>query len=137
MLTFPSAVTLTVSGNPPGSTATLTPDTIPAGSGSTSVTLTILVPKQTASVRHRNLSGAFQASTLMLGMLLLPFGGPIRRAANRHGRKLRLLLLAIIAVSAMTLSACGDEERVLRQPENRLHNYGNGYIGIHIAHCNS
>jgi sugar lactone lactonase YvrE len=116
-LTFPSAVTLTVSGNPPGSTATLTPDTIPAGSGSTSVTLTILVPKQTASVRHRNLSGAFQASTLMLGMLLLPFGGPIRRAANRHERKLRLLLLAIIAVSAMTLSACGTRSGFFGSPK--------------------
>ena len=117
--TFPTAVTLTVSGNPPGSTATITPDTIPAGSGSTNVALAIHVPQQTASLGH-NHSLALQASTLMLGMLLLPFGGTLRRAANRHGRKFRVLLLAVAVTAAVGLSACGTSSGFFG---NRQKNY--------------
>jgi sugar lactone lactonase YvrE len=111
--TFPSAVTLTVSGNPPGSTAAVTPTTIPAGSGSTNVTVTVQLPQQSASLLHNNLLGlhsfGLQLSTLMLGMLLLPFNGTLRRAANRHGRKLRMLLLVVAIAAAAGLSACGTQ----------------------------
>jgi len=103
--TFPFPVSFTVSGLPDGATATITPQTLPAGAGSTNITLAIQLPQQTASLRRGNLP-ALESSTLMLGMLLLPFGGTIRRAANRHARKLRLLLLIVAGTALLGLTAC-------------------------------
>jgi hypothetical protein len=108
--TFPSAVTLTASGAPAGAIVTITPQTIPAGSGPTNVALTVQVPlAAVASLRQKN-QLALQASTLMFGMFLLPFGGIVRRAANRQGRKLKLLSLALGVVVLMGLSGCGSRD---------------------------
>jgi hypothetical protein len=80
--TFPSAVALAVTGAPGGAVVTITPQTIPAGSGSTNVAPTIQVPQTAvASLRQKNVL-ALQASTLMLGMFLLPFGGMVRRGES-------------------------------------------------------
>ena len=92
--TFPSAVALTVSGLPAGATATFTPPTLAAGAGSTNVALAVRVAQQTASLPHGTLL-ALKSSSFMLGILLLPFGGTLRRLAQRHQRKLRLLLLVV------------------------------------------
>jgi sugar lactone lactonase YvrE len=119
--TFPSAVTLTVSGNPPGSTATIAPHTIPAGSGSTNVTVTVQLAQQSASLLHNHSfalhSLALQVSTLMLGVLILPFNGALRRAANRHGRKLRVLLLVVAVAAVAGLSACSTQSGFFGNPQ--------------------
>src|SRR5208282_728283 len=112
--TCPGAVTLTVSGLPAGATATLTPSTLPAGSGLTNVALTIQVPAQTASLSRGDLlafklSSPFKLSSMMLGMLLLPFGGRIRRAAGKRGRSACPLLLAVAGVSLIGLVGCASK----------------------------
>jgi hypothetical protein len=105
--TFPGAVTLSVTGLPPGATGTLTPKTLPAGSGPTNVALTVQLPSVTASLRrHETL--ALQLSPMMLGMLLLPFAGKIRRSARKQCL-LSLLLLASLGTSLLALSGCGSK----------------------------
>jgi sugar lactone lactonase YvrE len=110
--TFPSAVTLAVSGLPTGATATITPQTLVAGAVATNVSLTIKVPSQSASLRHRDLRHndllALKLSPVMLGMLLPPFGGTIRRAAGKRGRTLRLLLLLLAGTSLLGITGCGE-----------------------------
>lgn len=119
--TFLSAVTLSVSGFPPGATATITPQTLAVGLGSTPVTLTILVPSQTSMLQpggldhgnfHRgnlNRGGllALKLSPFLVGMLFLPWGGTIRRAAGKPGATLRLLLLFLLGTGLAGLAACG------------------------------
>lgn len=105
--TFPGAVTLSVSGLPPGATGTITPKTLPAGSGPTNVALTVQLPSVTASLRHHE-TLALQLSPMMLGMLLLPFAGKIRRSARKQGL-LSLLLLATLGTSLLALSGCGSK----------------------------
>ena len=108
--TFQSAVALTVSGLPSGATATITPQTLAAGTGSTNVTLVVQLPQQAASLRGGNFL-TLNSAMLMVGMLLLPFGGTLRRVTHRHKRKLRLLLLIVAGIAAGTaavgLTGCG------------------------------
>jgi hypothetical protein len=104
---FPGAVTLSVSGLPPGATGTLTPKTLPAGSGPTNVALTVQLPSVTASLRHHE-TLALQLSPMMLGMLLLPFAGKMRRSARKQAL-LTLLLVATLGTSLLALSGCGSK----------------------------
>lgn len=106
--TFPAAVTLSVTGLPPGATATLSPKTLPAGAGPTNVSLTIQLPTHSASLRHYQTVAA-HLSPMMLGMLLLPFAGKIRRSAGKGSRIGLFLLLAIVGTSMGGLSACGTQ----------------------------
>lgn len=104
--TFPSAITLAVSGLPAGATATFTPTSLAAGANATNIALAIQTSSQSASL-HRGHLLALQASALMLGMLLLPFGGKIRRVAGKHGRAIGLLLLLFIATLMIGITGCG------------------------------
>jgi sugar lactone lactonase YvrE len=104
--TFPAAVSFTVTGLPTGATATITPSTLPASAGVTNVTLTIQVPVQTASL-HRNDLFALALSPLALGLLLLPFGGMIRRAAGKRAQPVCLLLLVFAGTLLLALAGCG------------------------------
>jgi len=97
-----------VTGFPTGATATLTPSTLPAGAGPTNVTLAVQVPTQTASLHNSDLL-ALRLSPTMLGILLLPFGGRIRRAAGKHGRTACLLLLALAGISSTGLIGCASQ----------------------------
>ncbi len=103
--TFPAAVTLSVTGLPPGATATITPNTLPAGAAATNVTLTVQVPAQIASLRHRERM-ALRLSPLMLG-LLLPFAGGMRRRRSLFSRVKIFLLLAFFASLIAGLTGCG------------------------------
>ena len=104
--TFLSAVTLTLSGAPAGAIATFTPPSLAAGAGATNVSLRIQVPSQAASLHSSGLL-ALKLLPVTLGMLFLPFGGKIRRAAGKHRVTLRLLFLLFAATSLVGLTACG------------------------------
>ena len=104
--TFPGALNLSVTGLPSGAIATLTPNTLNAGAGSTDVSLTVHVPTQTASLHHNHQVLALQLCPL-LGMLLLPFSGTIRRSVQKHGALALLLTLSLLGTSALT--GCGTK----------------------------
>ncbi len=101
--TFPSPVTLSLSGLPPGATGTLTPSTIPAGSPLTNVILTIQLPQTTAKLLNQRIP------LVVWAVLLLPFAGRLRRAGKRMPRGLSALLLAAAAlVVGAGMSGCGS-----------------------------
>jgi hypothetical protein len=99
---FPAPVSLSLSGLPPGATGTLSPQTLPAGSSLTNVTLTIQLPSQTAAVDR-----SFGWITPALALLLLPFGGRIRRGRKAFERCFLLLLLLAGLGSTAGLTGCG------------------------------
>jgi hypothetical protein len=99
---FPAPVTLSVSGLPPGATATLSPQTLPAGLSLSPITLTIQVPQSTAEL-HRDLRLASSA----LALLFLPFARRMRRSRNTLQRVSFVLLLLIAGASATVgLTGC-------------------------------
>ena len=101
------AITLTASGLPQGYTATFSPPTIAAGSGATNVTLTIQVPAQTAIAmleRERKLRAGL--SVLAFCILLLPFGGRLRRSGKRMLQLSGMVLLLFGLASVMGLAGC-------------------------------
>jgi hypothetical protein len=105
--TFPATVTLSASGLPAGATATFSPATLAAGSGSTNVTLTIQLPSTTAKLQPENRFGRGLAP-FTLALLLLPFAGRMRRAARKLRRGVSLALLLLIGLGAAAgLTGCG------------------------------
>ena len=117
--TFPTTVTLSASGLPAGATYTFSPATLAAGTGSTTVTLTIQLAQVSAvhmqpfmrhSAQHEVLAQNKPASKLpylALAVLLLPFAGRMRRTGKKLSRLLPLLLLLIAGLAATAgLSGC-------------------------------
>jgi lipopolysaccharide export LptBFGC system permease protein LptF len=101
------AITLTASGLPQGYTATFSPQTIAAGSGTTNVTLSILVPAQTATAkleRERKLHAGLSA--LAFCILLLPFGRRFRRSGKRLLQLSGMVLLLFGFASVVGLAGC-------------------------------
>jgi hypothetical protein len=99
------AITFAASGLPAGTTATFSPQTIAAGSGATNVTLSIQTPAQSAMLdRNRRLGGGM--SVVALGLLLLPFGGGLRRSGKRMMRFSCMVLLLAGAASLAGLTGC-------------------------------
>ena len=105
--TIPSAISFAVSGVPTGSTIAFSPATLPAGSGTSNLTLTIQVPEIIATSKEP-LRGARTLTALALLGLVLPF----RRRLNRHGKfagRLGCILLLLAGISASaTLTGCGS-----------------------------
>jgi len=98
------AINFVVSGLPAGATATFSPQTIPAGNGATNVTLSIQTSVQSAMLeRNRKLGGGL---VVALGILLLPFGGGIRRSGKSMLRLSYLVLFLAGAVSLAGLTGC-------------------------------
>jgi hypothetical protein len=106
--TFPGAVMLSVTGVPPGATATITPKTLPAGAGSTKVSLTVQLPSQSASLRGHSFL-ALGISPLM-GILFLPFTARMRRSIGKHGGWALLLVVAVLGSSLGGLTGCGGKD---------------------------
>ncbi len=80
--TYPNALNLSATGLPAGATVTFSPATIPAGSGSTPVTMTIqTINPQTA----RDAKPGGSLGTMALALLLLPMAGikPVRRRLRK------------------------------------------------------
>jgi hypothetical protein len=121
--TFPSPITLSISGLPAGATYSFQPPTLAAGQGSATVTLTVNIPQSVASAsplsqqpgpqvagdHHDNQSGGMfsKLAPLSLAMILLPFAGRLRRSGKRLSRKVSVLLLLAAGIAAVgSLSAC-------------------------------
>lgn len=106
--TFVYPVSLTVSGLPPGVTATLTPSSIAAGASATTITMTL---NATATAQmHRSPSPWIpMRSPAALALLLFPlaFTKRMRRAAGRLSIAGHVLLLLVALVAASALTACG------------------------------
>jgi hypothetical protein len=113
MSTFPSAVTLSVSGLPTGATYTLTPTTIAAGAGITNVQLSVSLPAQTAALQHGSALGRGMLPVALC--LLLPFSVRARRAAKQMGRLTALLLLIAGAAGVAGLTGCGSSSGYFNQ----------------------
>ena len=105
---FPNAITFSASGLPAGATAFFFPSSIPAGSGTTAVTLTIQLPQATANTQPA--SGIVgRLAPLSLALLLLPFAGRLRHSGKRNLRLASVLLFSIAAWAAMAgLSGCAS-----------------------------
>jgi hypothetical protein len=95
------AITFAASGLPAGTTATFSPQVIAAGSGATSVMLSIQTSAQSAMLeRNGKLGGGLPV--VALGLLLLPFGGGFRRFGKRM---IRLPCMVLLLAGAMSLAA--------------------------------
>jgi sugar lactone lactonase YvrE len=118
--TFPAAVSFSASGLPAGATATFSPQTIAAGSGSTPVTLTVQLSSATASAQPENHSGRGLAP-IAFAMLLLPFSRRARQSAKKLGRLGSVALLLFVALGAMaSLTGCNvaAAPASTQQPQN-------------------
>ena len=102
-VTFPEAVTFSVSGLPQGSTGAFTPATVAANSAATPAVLQVTSPNLTGMNTSRKPFGG-GVLPLALGLMLLPFAGTMRKAAHRWNR---LVLLAVIgAALAVGFTGC-------------------------------
>jgi sugar lactone lactonase YvrE len=115
--TFPAPITLSVSGLPPGATATITPNTLPAGSSLTNVTLTVQLPQVTAALDEKRPPDR-QIPLALWSILLLPFAGKLRRAGRRLTQSASLLILLAVGVAAAAgLSGCGSSNGFFGHPQ--------------------
>ncbi len=113
--TFP--VTLSVTGLPPGATATFTPQVITIGATPTSFTMTIQTAATGASLDPNGFFGTgYRSETIALGLLLLPFSRRMRRKV----RSIRLLMLCaalVLSLAAISgLAGCGASSGYFGQP---------------------
>ncbi len=105
--TLAAPVSLTVTGAPPGATATLNPNYLPAGASLTNVVLTVVLPRTTAEIRLSDRPGE-RLRPMLWGMLLLPFALRMRRAARKLSHLVCLLMVALAGTClVLQLSGCG------------------------------
>jgi DNA-binding beta-propeller fold protein YncE len=108
--TFPSAVTFTLSGLPVGATYTITPSTIPAGSGVTNVSVVVNVGKQQTTLALAAAPPPRGFPKALAFAMFLPLLGTrkLRRALRVQMKTsaLMLMMLGVLMVSGMT--ACGN-----------------------------
>jgi hypothetical protein len=104
--TFPSAVTLSVSGLPAGATYVISPAILAAGSGTQTVTLTVQLAPSTAALHRGN--GMNKIAPFAFALLLLPFAGRMRKYSKRFGGMMWVVLLLIASAAAIAgLTGCG------------------------------
>ena len=115
--TFPATVSFSVTGLPIGAVASFWPQTLAAGSSATNVTLAIQVPTQTASLRNSPLL-ALQSSTILLGILLLPFSRRMSRLLATRACTITVLLLALALTALGALAGCSSGSTPTHQPVN-------------------
>jgi hypothetical protein len=104
--TFPAKITLSVTGLPSGATAAFSPTTIPAGSGTTNVTLTVALPKQGSAQSWR---GSFFRGRIALGLavILLPFASIGRKIVCPSKSMCALILGLSSVILSTSLTGCG------------------------------
>jgi hypothetical protein len=107
-----------ISGLPAGATATFSPSTLAAGASATNVTLTISLP---ASALATPAVGSFPRGIWPLGLalVLLPFGGRLRRVSKRWAFLL-LLSIAPLAIG-FGVNGCGGGSSQQTQPTSQTY----------------
>jgi len=106
--TFPQDVVLSASGGPIGTTYVFSQGTITAGSGPTTVTLTVTAPVTTVvqNVTPQQPGSKFPAP-LALALLLLPLAAKMRKVGKGLSRMAAVLLLLVAGMTATVgLSGC-------------------------------
>jgi sugar lactone lactonase YvrE len=105
---LPDAISLSVSGLPPGATATFSPATIAAGSPATTVTLSIQTSSSQALLRNENPFSGKPIAPVTMGFLLLPLLGlkPVRKRFRKMSR-FSVLAVTVVSLSVMLLGLGG------------------------------
>jgi len=109
---YAAPVTFSVSGLPPGATATFSPATVAANAGKQTVTLTIQTPAA-AAIQSAPSIGR-RLPPIALALLFLPFfaAGGMRKSRRRMSQMRGLLSLALICVPvAAVLTGCGGHSQ--------------------------
>ena len=120
--TFPSALTLTVTGLPSGATATISPASWTASTAQAftwtlaantaiggNTQLNIQLPQTASAAPPAGGYLAKHTAPFVLALLLLPFAGRMRRTGKRLGRTLSVLLLTAASLAAIAgVSGCGS-----------------------------
>lgn len=107
--TMPSAITLALTNARPGSTVTFAPATVAAGSGTTTVTLTVKTPDgPSVPTDLKSISMLRSGGKLLLALLVLP-------VTLRSRRRVRQALLLLLAAAALMggVSGCGTGWKTL------------------------
>jgi len=102
--TFAGPISFSVTGLPTGATATFSPTTVPAGAGTTTVTMTVTLPA-TAAVRPAERPFPGGVLPVALGLILLPFGFRMRRRVRGWACTVWLLIIGVALAAGVT--ACG------------------------------
>jgi hypothetical protein len=114
-ITFSAPVTLSVTGLPPGATATLTPTVVPAGVPLTNVTLKVQLAASIASLDIKQAPNR-GVPPVVWSILLVPFVGKLRRRKKNPRRALcRLLLLGAVLAATTGLTGCGPNNGFFSQ----------------------
>jgi hypothetical protein len=124
--TLPGIVTFTVTGLPPGATATLTPSTILAGSGTTAVVMTV----DTSSTQAGNRVPSQQSQPPAALGMLLPLLGMVslRKRLAKIPRLYTAVLLGVLTLGSIVgLTGCGAICTIGPQPT--------AYTLVVTAHC--
>jgi hypothetical protein len=102
---YPAVVTFSVSGLPPGATASFSPASLSVNAGAQTVTLTVQTTATTAGTIAPSIGS--RLATTSLALLLVPLFGASRM--RRRGRKPGpwLCLLLLTGMAATLLSGCG------------------------------
>ncbi|MEG9438125.1 Ig-like domain repeat protein [Edaphobacter sp. HDX4] len=101
-------VSFTAAGLPSGWTATFSPTTIPAGSGAANVTITVTAGAK-AAMQPRFAPLNWEASPVVVGLILLPFGGRLRRSRSRVATTAVLIVMVIASMIGMAgLTGCSS-----------------------------
>jgi hypothetical protein len=103
---FSDAIALSASGLPAGATAVFSPASVPAGSGTTTVTLAIQAPQSSADSVWAGGGVAGSLAPFSLALLLLPLAGRLRRGGKRIGRLISLLLAIAGMAAIVGLNGC-------------------------------
>jgi hypothetical protein len=105
---LPDAINFSVSGLPPGATATFSPATVAAGSAATAVTLSIQTNSSQALLRNENPFSGKPIAPVTMGLLLLPLLGlkPLRKRFRKLSCS-SVLALTMISLGVMLLGLSG------------------------------
>ena len=107
---YPGPVTFSISGLPPGATATFTPQSLSAITSPTTVQVTI----QTAASTAKLIRMHGDMGVIALGLLLIPVG--CSRRTRKRLRKLSVLAILLGGVlSSMAITGCGSNGGFFRQ----------------------
>jgi predicted small lipoprotein YifL len=113
--TFPDAMTFSIAGMPSGANATFSPSAIAAGSGVTTVTVTIQTASGQASNRNDSFPGA-PAIPVAVG-LLLPWLG-LKRARRELRKMGRFSFAALVLFGALAaLAGCSSASPTYPPPQ--------------------